>query len=117
MKKLKLGNLPVHVIIITLCVIWIVPALGLLVTSVRDVRDANESGWWMIFAKRPGGAEFDEYCAACHGSDGMWRRPPHPSLRPRPVRSAQAPVGLPRKADTRSSWAFRSGVRSPPGSS
>ena len=70
MKKLKLGNLPVHVIIITLCVIWIVPALGLLVTSVRDVRDANESGWWMIFAKRPGGAEFDEYCAACHGSDG-----------------------------------------------
>jgi alpha-glucoside transport system permease protein len=29
-----------------ICFLWIVPALGLLVTSVRDADDASSSGWW-----------------------------------------------------------------------
>ncbi len=70
MKKLKLGNLPVHIVIITLCIVWLLPAVGLLVTSFRDVRDSNTSGWWMIFAKRPGEAEYQTFCAACHGNNG-----------------------------------------------
>ena len=70
MKKFKLESLPVHIIIIGLCVIWILPAMGLLVTSFRDVRDANESGWWMILATRAGETEYQEYCGECHGANG-----------------------------------------------
>jgi len=70
MKKFSLGNLPVHIVIITLCVAWLLPAMGLLVTSLRDVRDANESGWWTILSKRPGGVEYSDFCGSCHGSSG-----------------------------------------------
>ncbi len=33
-----LGHLPVHVIIVTLCLLWLLPAFGLLVTSFRPFR-------------------------------------------------------------------------------
>jgi len=32
------------------CALWVVPTLGVLVTSFRDVDAANSSGWWTIFA-------------------------------------------------------------------
>jgi len=32
------------------CALWIVPTLGVLVTSFRDVDAASSSGWWTIFA-------------------------------------------------------------------
>jgi alpha-glucoside transport system permease protein len=70
MNKLKLNRLPIHIIIITICLIWLIPTVGLLVTSFRDVRDANQTGWWMIFSERPGGEEYTRYCAECHGGDG-----------------------------------------------
>ncbi len=63
-------NLPTHVIIIGVCIAWLVPAIGLLVTSFRDVRDANETGWWVAFADRPGAAEYRQFCGECHGDDG-----------------------------------------------
>jgi alpha-glucoside transport system permease protein len=65
-----LKSLPVHIVLIGLCVIWIVPSLGLLVTSFRSVQDINETGWWTIFSKPKGYEEFQTYCAACHGEDG-----------------------------------------------
>jgi alpha-glucoside transport system permease protein len=64
-------KLPTHIVIITLCLIWLIPVLGLFVTSFRDVRDANETGWWMAFSQRAGEAEYDQYCASCHGPDGQ----------------------------------------------
>lgn len=70
MSKLKLNRLPIHIIIIAVCVIWLVPTFGLLVTSFRDVRDANQTGWWRMFSQRPGGEEYSQYCASCHGDDG-----------------------------------------------
>ena len=36
----------VRVILFVICVLWMIPALGLLVTSVRDEDDASTSGWW-----------------------------------------------------------------------
>jgi alpha-glucoside transport system permease protein len=65
-----LKNLPVHIILIGLCVIWLIPSLGLLVTSFRPVQDVNETGWWTIFSKPKGYDEFQTYCAPCHGKDG-----------------------------------------------
>ena len=37
---------PVRIVLLALCVIWMIPALGLLVTSVRNEDDASTSGWW-----------------------------------------------------------------------
>ncbi len=73
MSRLRhwLGKLPVHIILILICVIWIVPTIGLLVTSFRPVQAINNSGWWTAFnpaaAASPAYAEF---CAECHGPDG-----------------------------------------------
>ena len=65
-----LGNLPTHILVILLVVVWLVPTLGLLVTSFRPVQDANTSGWWQVFSEKPGAAEYETYCAECHGPDG-----------------------------------------------
>jgi alpha-glucoside transport system permease protein len=66
----RLKNIPVHFVLIGLCVIWMVPTIGLLVTSFRPVQDINSSGWWTIFAKPKGYDEYQTYCASCHGDDG-----------------------------------------------
>ena len=65
-----LKGLPVHIILIGLCAIWLLPSLGLLVTSFRPVQDINETGWWTIFSKVKGEEEFQSNCAPCHGDDG-----------------------------------------------
>ena len=68
-KKI-LGGLPTHVVILGLCLIWLVPTLGLLVTSLRPFQDINSTGWWMVLAPPQGAAEYSQSCAACHGADG-----------------------------------------------
>jgi alpha-glucoside transport system permease protein len=41
-----LGRTPVHVALIGLAVLWLVPTVGLLVTSFRPRADIQSSGWW-----------------------------------------------------------------------
>ncbi len=65
-----LQNLPVHAILIGLCVIWLLPTLGLLITSIRPFQDVNSSGWWTVLSPPVGAAEYNQYCAGCHGGDG-----------------------------------------------
>ncbi len=65
-----LSNLPIHVILIVLCALWLIPTIGLLVTSFRPVQSINFSGWWQVLAPPRGSAEYTQFCAACHGSDG-----------------------------------------------
>ncbi len=36
------------IVVTLLCVLWTVPTLGLLVTSLRDRVDATRSGWWTL---------------------------------------------------------------------
>ena len=64
------GSLPVHIILIGLCVLWIIPTIGLLVTSLRPFQDVTSSGWWTVNAPPVGQAAFAQSCASCHGSDG-----------------------------------------------
>lgn len=64
------GKIPTHLIIIFLVVIWVVPALGLLVTSLRPVQDVNTSGWWTVFSPAPEAGEYARFCASCHGAGG-----------------------------------------------
>ncbi len=44
------ANLVVKVLLFLLCVVWMVPALGLLVTSLREPDAANSTGWWNAIA-------------------------------------------------------------------
>ena len=71
MRK-ALHRVPLYVTILFLCVLWITPTVGLLVTSFRPQQAVTDSGWWTVFAPRQntGQAEYQQYCASCHGNDG-----------------------------------------------
>jgi alpha-glucoside transport system permease protein len=65
-----INRLPVHLILIGLCLIWLVPTIGLLVTSIRPFQSVNTTGWWTALSPPPGAQEYNQYCASCHGMDG-----------------------------------------------
>ncbi len=44
------ANPIVKIILFGICLLWMVPALGLLVTSVRNPDDAKTTGWWTALA-------------------------------------------------------------------
>ena len=66
------NKLPTNLAVIVMCVIWIVPTLGLFMTSFRPREDVRTSGWWTIFQPREqlGQVEYAAYCSSCHGDDG-----------------------------------------------
>ncbi|MDY7080345.1 MAG: ABC transporter permease subunit [Chloroflexota bacterium] len=68
----KLGKLPLYAVVILLCLLWVTPTVGLLVTSLRPRQDVVESGWWRVFASREavGQETYEQYCASCHGASG-----------------------------------------------
>ncbi len=45
-----LNRAPIHIALILISVLWLVPTLGLFVTSFRARPDILTSGWWTIFA-------------------------------------------------------------------
>lgn len=44
-----LGRLPLHIVIIAVTIAWLLPTLGLFVTSFRLPGDVVQSGWWTVF--------------------------------------------------------------------
>jgi alpha-glucoside transport system permease protein len=74
MKKDKirkiLGRIPLHVVIIGLCLVWLIPTIGLLVTSFRPFQDVNSTGWWTALSAPKGTDVYEQFCASCHGPDG-----------------------------------------------
>jgi alpha-glucoside transport system permease protein len=67
-----LRKLPLNLIVIFLIVIWFIPTFGVFVSSFRSREAVRTSGWWTVFQKQPvvGEAEYNEFCASCHGTDG-----------------------------------------------
>ena len=45
-----LGRAPVHIALIVIAVIWLVPSVGLFITSFRHRPDISSSGWWEAVA-------------------------------------------------------------------
>lgn len=67
-----LKRLPLNLVVIVLCLIWILPTVGVFITSFRSREAVRTTGWWQVFQSHPveGAEEFTLYCAACHGADG-----------------------------------------------
>ncbi|KAF0111971.1 MAG: ABC transporter permease protein [Chloroflexi bacterium] len=66
----KINNVPTHIIIIFTLIIWIVPTLGLLLTSIRPLPAINTTGWWTVLSAPRGMKTYEQACASCHGQDG-----------------------------------------------
>jgi alpha-glucoside transport system permease protein len=68
-------HLPVNLAIVFMCVLWIVPTLGIFVSSFRSREAVRTSGWWTVFTPKDksyieGQDEYSTYCASCHGDAG-----------------------------------------------
>ncbi len=48
--EVRTGGWFVRLTIVAVCVLWLIPALGVLITSFRDEDLVNTSGWWTAFA-------------------------------------------------------------------
>ena len=44
------GKAPVHIILAAIAIFWLVPTIGLLITSFRPAADMRASGWWTVFS-------------------------------------------------------------------
>ncbi|MDD3827784.1 MAG: carbohydrate ABC transporter permease [Anaerolineae bacterium] len=47
--KRALGRIPVHIVVITIAILWFIPTIGLLISSFRPPQDIASSGWWEVF--------------------------------------------------------------------
>jgi len=54
------GKSPVHLVLAAIGVLWLVPTLGLLVTSILAPANFLQKGWWKLFSK-PSLATFENY--------------------------------------------------------
>jgi alpha-glucoside transport system permease protein len=66
----KLNKIPTHFIIIFTIIIWIVPTLGLFITSLRPLPLINTTGWWTALEPPRGQESYKAVCASCHGNEG-----------------------------------------------
>jgi alpha-glucoside transport system permease protein len=67
------SKLPVHFAVLAMCALWIIPTLGLFVTSFRSREAVRSTGWWMAFLPQTQSAglpEYTQFCASCHGANG-----------------------------------------------
>ena len=100
------GKIPLHFAIIFMCLLWLIPTIGLFVSSFRTREDVRTTGWWMAFTSKqvPGKVEYSTYCASCHGADG--KKIPAADLSSaesdRPVSTGQPAAG---HAETTHQWA------------
>lgn len=57
----------VHITLIILAVIWLVPSVGLLITSFRPLESISSSGWWTAFSPARFTVENYEYVLTAQG--------------------------------------------------
>jgi alpha-glucoside transport system permease protein len=48
----RTSSLVINGVLILICLIWIVPALGVFITSFRESQDIFRTGWWAVFPHR-----------------------------------------------------------------
>ena len=58
---------PVNLVLLAIGLLWLVPTVGLLLTSILPAAASAEKGWWQIFTK-PSLATWSNYNALFHNS-------------------------------------------------
>ena len=61
---------PVQLVLLVIGLLWLVPTIGLFITSILPLSDLGTSGWWQIFA-HPSHATWANYSALFHNSGLM----------------------------------------------
>jgi alpha-glucoside transport system permease protein len=56
------GKAPVHAVLVVVGLIWLVPTIGIFLTSLLGAEDFQERGWWQIF-EVPSKVTFENYDA------------------------------------------------------
>jgi alpha-glucoside transport system permease protein len=64
-----LGKAPVHVILVVVGVLWLMPALGLFLTSLLAAEDVAGQGWWQVFSE-PSKITWENY-SSLFDNEGM----------------------------------------------
>ncbi len=59
---------PLHVLLVVIAVLWLVPTLGLLLTSLLPAAEIADKGWWNLFSK-PSLATLENYSALFENAD------------------------------------------------
>jgi alpha-glucoside transport system permease protein len=59
---------PLHVLLVVIAVLWLVPTLGLLLTSLLPAAEIADKGWWNLFSK-PSLATLENYSALLENAD------------------------------------------------
>ena len=55
-----IASAPVHLVLIIVGVLWLVPTLGLFLTSLLGAEDFQDEGWWQVFSA-PSKLTFENY--------------------------------------------------------
>jgi alpha-glucoside transport system permease protein len=55
-----IGKAPVHLILVIVGLLWLVPTIGLFITSLLAPEDFQQKGWWQIISE-PGNLTFENY--------------------------------------------------------
>jgi len=63
-----LTKTPLQAVLIVIALVWLVPTIGLFLTSLLSAEDAADNGWWRIFAE-PSLATLDNYEAIFENDD------------------------------------------------
>jgi alpha-glucoside transport system permease protein len=59
---------PVHLLLVVVGVLWLIPTLGLLFTSLMSPSDYSRLGWWKVISK-PSISTWNNYDQVLHNSD------------------------------------------------
>jgi alpha-glucoside transport system permease protein len=62
-----LAKTPLQILLIVIGLLWLVPTVGLFITSILPLSVSTQSGWWTIFT-HPSLATFSNYSALFHNS-------------------------------------------------
>jgi len=60
-----IAKTPVHLVLVAVGALWLVPTIGLFITSILPASAFAEKGWWQIFS-HPSEATFANYSALFH---------------------------------------------------
>jgi alpha-glucoside transport system permease protein len=61
------GKLPLQIFLAVVALLWLVPTIGLFITSILPASEISTSGWWKVFA-HPSLATFSNYNALFHNA-------------------------------------------------